>query len=387
MPTLANDINGGGVPIALAGRSGSITGTTVGAIQQIQAFSIKDGYGKNWFMGPGVAFLWKPPFDYSAVANYSGPPVTPPILGAMLEAFTLETDFGPAAMMIDSQSLHFPTPGIGSAVGQGQRTEFVGKLNTPPDWHNASWPYGGKAHLIWVGSLVRQKDSNPNLPDLPGATGTFKLSWDYSNIPTIGSENEAAAFFDPILPIPRSVTYIDRAVVPPIDSNFSNPRQFFFKAKFVNGAWTGDPIPAGKYWVVFAGGAYSLNQNGFADPTPETVFVASAEDAIVGFFQGGLHYSASNLYYSDGLDFETLPFGAFTAFPPDLPNRAYFTRWSLRWYRPGVGREITHRGGKIWIDATGCVGFSDPAGALLPPKSNLTIRANDPKWFLYQVVP
>jgi hypothetical protein len=297
--------------------------------------------------------------------------------GYMLMQFKVEADF-PVVIMHNGTRPRYSTPGMGE---NGASVEFRTGQHSP---------YApGPGHLIWIGGLARTGWGYGGMAD--GPTGNFKLSWDYSTIPTIGGPDEAAAFFNPV---EGYVRYIDRLVMPPFNAtanfdNFEAGAKYWFKR--IAGQDLGQDLDAGTYLLVFAGGCISIDQTGFVNPTQDTGFSASPEEAIIsGPF---IDYTHATLYWNNGSDSEPLPFDTWskTDFLPswDIPNAKHFTKWAMRYY----WKVINHTGGKMWVSADGCVGFSDTNSQHLGDYDytvagklrQFSEYAADPKFFLFKV--
>jgi hypothetical protein len=408
-----NDSNG--TPIKLSGTQGSINGTNIdAAVSGFPEFRTHDG--RMAYVAGVVRYMWRPPptppggyipfpydsWEWFSITGVMSPNTKPAPSGFNPVAFTVKADFD-VALCINRylgtmMSYSGATPGLGR---RSCRVEFIPYNNVPPglemdfkrpiNWHFG--PYDGKAYLIEIGGLGR------NVMGSNKPCGNFTLSWDFSTVPTIGSDCDAALFMDEAYPAVqpgdrRRVAFVDCVSFGPTDNwlnvdkvqpwdvkwPLQGPLEPCAPAHYFK---NGDAIPAGKYWLIFGGGAYTLNQDGFLAPTPQDAYVASPE--------GGVHIvhpfgstppdqiTHCTLYWSNGAATEPLPFGSSFAFPNNFSlygeNRPdatgpLFTRWGMRYYR----KEFDHQGGRIWLVTTGDAGWSDPSGT------------GDPKYFLYKVL-
>lgn len=406
------DINPGGdgffSPWSLKSqRKGSVTGNTANPVYPYGAYVFGTGPGSFYGYAQSV-FTWVPPWPYGFAEYIDSLPggwVEPdgvyhrPALFSPSEfvpaTFTLQADFPCVIWTVAGSHYSYFVPGLSSA-GNGQyaaRMEF---------FH----PLPASSLKITIGGLSNIYPFQNPFPNPPHVTGNFTLSWDYSSIPTIGSPNDSPGIFDPSQRAPYQVLdYKGRCFLPPLGNilrnppygNFVSPRlRFLFSP---NNAPFLTNYPAADYVVVFAGGAYSLDQSGFLTPTDKSVFISSPQDAVwsnSGPF-GADMWTSGALLWNDGANSANLPYGAWDQdiLPKGLPSAAISTKWSMRYYY----QRFTHTGGSIWLEADGCSGFSDSTGGPLPAGSqtifdssviggrflSATVYPNDPKYFLYQV--
>lgn len=364
--SLANDT--AGTPTAISGQSGYVDGTTVGATPNLRDTGKDTNVGGRVYQAASVGYLWTPPYTYDLrdVGGYDGESAGPSSF--VVTGFTVTADF-PVVLYCAATTTRWGTPGLGR---NGARMDIIATPPTPA------------TYTFWIGGFARSTG------DGTGPTGSFRLAWDYSPCPTIGSENETAGFFDPA----SRYEFVGRCVVPPLPQNFhSPPYKLYFSPIYTSGEprQIASNWDAGEYLIVFAGGAYTIDQDGFSNEIPENRYVASPEDAVILSGGGGIADRVQAwLYWDDGASSEFLPLAHWdntSSYPvlADVPKGPHFTRWSMRYY----WKRITHTGGKIYVAARGCVGWSDPTGTFLGQAADGVLRfdcySNDPKFFLYRV--